>query len=427
MAGKPGTRTKRATGSIEKLPSGALRVRVYAGLDPLTKRRHELIEIVPAGPQAEKEAEAARVRFVHQINERRNPKTNATLDQLLERYLSQFQGSPNTLQLYQTHVKNHITPLLGPVKIGRLDAEVLDSFYAELRRCRAHCPRKRGLIDHRTAREHECDERCRPHRCKPLAATTIRHIHFILSGAFKKAIRWGWIKESPTSWAEPPPAPKPNPKPPNAAQAAQIVTESWKDSDWGAMIWTAMTTGVRRGELCAVKVESVDFTPGRETLWLERAIRREPGWGWGEGDLKTHQQRRIALDDETVAVLKEQVARLQARCEQLGVELRPNAYLFSGAADGSTFTTPDSVTQRYDRMVTRLGIDTTLHKLRHYSATELIAAGVDPRTVAGRLGHGGGGATTLRTYTAWVSEADQRAASVLGAGMPVRPNRREEL
>ncbi|MEN3299722.1 tyrosine-type recombinase/integrase, partial [Pseudonocardia sp.] len=140
-------------------------------------------------------------------------------------------------------------------------------------------------------------------------------------------------------------------------------------------------TGVRRGELCAIKVESVNFTPGRETLWLERAIRREPGWGWGEGDLKTHQQCRIALDDETVAVLKEQVARLEARCEQLGTKLRPNAYLFSGAPDGSTFMTPDRVTQRYDRMVTRLGIDTTLHKLRHYSATELIAAGVDPRTV----------------------------------------------
>jgi integrase len=167
--------------------------------------------------------------------------------------------------------------LLGQVKIGRLDAEVLDSFYAELRRCRRHCARKRGLIDHRTDREHECDERCRPHRCKPLAATTIRHIHFILSGAFKKAIRWGWIKESPTSWAEPPPAPAPNPKPPRAEQAAQIINEAWKDPDWGAMIWTAMTTGVRRGELCAVKVESADFTPGRETLWLERAIRRELG------------------------------------------------------------------------------------------------------------------------------------------------------
>lgn len=59
--------------------------------------------------------------------------------------------------------------------------------------------------------------------------------------------------------------------------------------------------------------------------------------------------------------------------------------------------------------------------LRHYSATELIAAGVDPRTVAGRMGHGGGGTTTLKTYTAWISEADQRAAKGLGAGMPQRP------
>jgi hypothetical protein len=133
MAGRPGARTKRGTGSIEKLPSGALRVPVYAGLDPLTKRRHELIEIIQPGPHAAREAEVARVRFVNQINERRNPRTNATLDQLLERYLSQFQGSANTLQLYQTHVKNHIRPLLGQVKIGRLDAEVLVSFYAELR------------------------------------------------------------------------------------------------------------------------------------------------------------------------------------------------------------------------------------------------------------------------------------------------------
>jgi integrase len=55
--------------------------------------------------------------------------------------------------------------------------------------------------------------------------------------------------------------------------------------------------------------------------------------------------------------------------------------------------------------VKRLDIDTTLHKLRHYNATELIAADVDLRTIAGRLGHGGGGTTTLRVYAAWVAEA----------------------
>jgi site-specific recombinase XerD len=47
--------------------------------------------------------------------------------------------------------------------------------------------------------------------------------------------------------------------------------------------------------------------------------------------------------------------------------------------------------------------------LRHYSATELIAAGVDVRTVAGRLGHGGGGATTLRVYAAWLAATDKKA------------------
>ncbi|MFI6160756.1 GntR family transcriptional regulator [Micromonospora haikouensis] len=62
-----------------------------------------------------------------------------------------------------------------------------------------------------------------------------------------------------------------------------------------------------------------------------------------------------------------------------------------------------------------------MHALRHYSATELINAGVDVRTVAGRLGHGGGGTTTLRVYAAWLSESDQRAAGTLAARMPTRP------
>ena len=44
-----------------------------------------------------------------------------------------------------------------------------------------------------------------------------------------------------------------------------------------------------------------------------------------------------------------------------------------------------------------------------------FAAGVDIRTVAGRFGHSGGGSTTLRTYTAFVHEADQRAATALAS------------
>lgn len=69
----------------------------------------------------------------------------------------------------------------------------------------------------------------------------------------------------------------------------------------------------------------------------------------------------------------------------------------------------------------RLGIDTSIHKLRTYNATELLTSGLDIRKVAGRRGHGSGGVPTMRHYSAWVSEADQRAAGTIAPRMPARP------
>ena len=74
-----GAAAGRSRGSIDELPSGALRVRVYAGVDPVTKRRHDLIEIIPPGPGADKQARRTRDRLISQVEERRNPRTNATV------------------------------------------------------------------------------------------------------------------------------------------------------------------------------------------------------------------------------------------------------------------------------------------------------------------------------------------------------------
>ena len=52
---------------------------------------------------------------------------------------------------------------------------------------------------------------------------------------------------------------------------------------------------------------------------------------------------------------------------------------------------------------------------RHYVATSLIAAGVDLTTVAGRLGHGGGGATTQRVYAHFTKRPDRVASDVMAA------------
>jgi hypothetical protein len=146
------SRQRRQRGSVDELPSGALRVRVYAGIDLVTKRRHYLTEIIPVRPKAEAEADRARTRLVNQVDERPNPKTNATVNQLLDRYFELFDGERTTLRSYQRHAANRIRPLIGGVKVGALDGEVFDSFYAELRRCRQHCDRQ-ARIDHRLLTE----------------------------------------------------------------------------------------------------------------------------------------------------------------------------------------------------------------------------------------------------------------------------------
>lgn len=408
---------KRQRGSIDELPSGALRV--YAGTDPITGRQHDLIEVVPSGPKVWDRADEVRQRFLAEIKERRNPRTTATVNQLLDRYLDEHQGGRSTVTGYREYVDKHVRPFIGKRKVADVDADTLDSLYAEMRRCRQHCTDRRQ-VDHRTARPHECDDRCRPHRCTPLAGATIRKVHYILSGAYKRAVRWRWLSASPMGQAEPPPAPAPDPQPPTPAEAARLIAEAGRiDPDWGVFVWLTMVTGARRGELCGLRWRHIDLDRGVVTI--RRAIAQD-GTAIEEKDTKTHQRRHVTIDPGTVGALREHRHRWEARTTALDDgHLAPDAFVFSNAPDGTTSLKPSSVTQRYSRMADRLGIDTHLHNLRHYSATELIAAGVDVRTVAGRLGHGGGGTTTLRVYAAWVAEADQRAAQGLADRLPARP------
>ena len=387
---KSSRRRQRAQGGIEELPSGSLRVYAYAGVDALSGKKNYLREIIPAGmPNAEKEAEKALRRLLSQIDERRHPTTNATLDQLLDRYLETLDVAETTRKMYRGYCRKHVRPFVGRLKAGAVDVETLDSLYAELRRCRDHCDRSRGLIDHRTLRPHEkCDERCRPHRCNGLSSTTIRHIHYVLSGAYDKGVRWRWVSQNPVALVDAPTPAAPDPQPPSPEEAARIVEEAWEDPDWGMLVWLTMTTGARRGELCGLRWSHVDLPNG--VLTIRRSIAQDGLERW-EKDTKTHQQRRVTLDPETVKALTEHWERCQTRCEALGLQLRRDAFVFSLAPDSSTHLVPSSVSQRYSRLAKRLDIETHLHCLRHYSATELIAAGVDVRTVAGRLGHGGEG------------------------------------
>jgi site-specific recombinase XerD len=120
-----------------------------------------------------------------------------------------------------------------------------------------------------------------------------------------------------------------------------------------------------------------------------------------------------------MALLIEHRERVIARCTEIDTGFDDQRFIFSYTPDHTRPCSPSGVTHRYARMVDKLGICTHLHAMRHYSATELLASGVDLRTVAGRLGHGSGGATTLKVYAAWVAHADQQASELLAARLPV--------
>jgi integrase/DNA-binding transcriptional regulator YhcF (GntR family) len=335
----------------------------------------------------------------------------------MDRYLELLDVDTTTRKGYEGYIRNHVRPLLGTLQVGKLDGETLDSFYTILRRCRAHCDGK-PYIEHHTTDDHDCNEKCKPHKCKPLATSSIRQIHWCLGGALKRAVRWKWIVNNPLGQAEPPKSVKPDPHPPTPEQAAAIINEAFKDISWGMLVWLSMTTGARRGEMCALRLDRLDLE--NAMLHIRTSIAQDGSKTW-EKDTKTHQQRRIALDADTVSLLRAYRQQCEAEAASVGSKLVSHGRIFSPAVDHSTWLKPDSVSQRYRRMCLKLGWDMNIHELRHYSATELIAAGVDVRTVAGRLGHGGGGSTTLRVYSAWVSEADQRAARNLGGRMPTPP------
>jgi integrase len=416
-------------------------VRVYAGTDLVSKRRLDLTEVIPPGPKQGELAEKARTRLLNQVDEKRNPKTRATVDQLIAKYFEVVDVDTQTMRGYRSKYENHIKPLIGSQPLARLDIEILDSFYSELRKCRDHC-RGRKYIQHRTDRPHKCDEHvgdrcprnnpegcrrcrrmCKPHVCKGLGASTIRQIHWVLSGALDRAVVWKWISVNPAEQADKPGLPTPNPQPPTPEQISRLILAAWKeDPDWGAFLWLKATTGNRRGEMCALHWYHREPRPDAQSvLNVQRALFYNDDGKLEEKDTKTHQHRRLVLDPDTDAVLDEHEARARRRADAAGFEFDPNGYQFSPVPDGSRPLDLTTVSRRYARLARRLRINTSLKNMRHYNATELIMADYNLKTVAGRLGHGGGGTTTLRVYTAWHSEADQRAAGPITARMPPRP------
>lgn len=393
-----GKQVKRR-GHVEKRPNGKYRAIAYAGIDPITRKKRYLKKTVETPRQAEIEL----TKLLSQIDERRHPRSAVTAGEVVDMWLDVAELAIKTRRRYVQLINAYIKPTFGDRPVAELDVELLERFYARLQRCNKLCSgtRRRG------------------HTCKPLSGSTIRQIHFIIRASLDRAVRWKYLGINEAALAEPPAFGSPAPDPPSAEEAAELLNDAWRDPAWGMMLWLVMVTGCRRGEACALRWTDIDLN--RRKLSISRSVFEDDGT-IHEKETKARQERKVTLDSYTIELLRAYRATCEELCKSLDVDLPRSACVFSLAPDFSTPIRPDTVTQRYRRIAKRNNLRSTrIHALRHYSATELLSAGIDLRTVAGRLGHGSGGATTLRYYAAWVEEADNRAADAI-AGVVPRPD-----
>lgn len=239
-------------------------------------------------------------------------------------------------------------------------------------------------------------------------AHRIRRAHTVLSSAFSYAMSMEITDRNPFNAARKPTPPARKVQPPTRAQVAQLLES---DGKLALYLRVAVTIGVRRGE--TVALQWGDIQP--EGIVVRRSRAYAPGHGvvttTGKTGAKGH--RTVAIDPMLIAELRtEHLRQLEAAVAYRG--RKAPVWIFSDDAGVNPWR-PDHPSRLFRQLRARLGIDgVRLHDLRHFVATELLAAGIPLKVVSERLGHRQV-ATTADRYGAYVPAADAVAAETMAA------------
>jgi integrase len=269
---------------------------------------------------------------------------------------------------YRRILNNHILPTLGHVRLQQLTVQQVESLYARLA--------KEGLT-----------------------AKTISGIHGVLRKGLTHAVYLNLIQRNVCDIVKKslPRKPRHEAQTLTREQAQRLLERVRGRYPWEAMFTLAIITGMRRGELVALRWSDVHLE--ERYLQVCRSARR-PGLGYTlqVSEPKTASSRRkIVLSPFLIEILQQHRSRQEAIRQAIGNAWREQDLVFCNRNGG--FMNIETMRIGFKKLLKDAGLPSMrFHDLRHSAATLLLAMGVHVKVVQELLGHSNV-LITLNTYS----------------------------
>jgi integrase len=305
-----------------------------------------------------------------------------TVGQFLETWIevakSQIRGS--SWRRYGDYVRVHLVPGLGRVPLAKLTAQQIQLFYA------------RKLNE-------------------GLSSTTVHHLHGLLHRALKDALRMGLIQRNVTEMLRSPRRTTKEIMPLTQDQAVHFL-EVVSGNRFEALYVLAVTTGMREGELLALRWQDVDLENATCSV---RMNVQEAERGFVLAETKTTYSRRsITLSKLSVAALRRHRVRQEEERSALGMAWKTSLDLIFPNTLGGLMIPDNLVKRSFKPLIVNAGFlpEMRFHDLRHTAATLLLSRGVNVKVVSEMLGHADS-SITLRIYAHVIPNMQQVAADIV--------------
>lgn len=149
----------------------------------------------------------------------------------------------------------------------------------------------------------------------------------------------------------------------------------------------AMYTGMRRGEICALKWKNIDFNKG--LIKVTSAIKKTTA-GLIYGKTKTENSKRnVLISKNVIDVLHNQLHLQDERYLKNGAKVTSNDFVFTSELIYNAVLPPDTITNNFARTKKHAGINENIsfHSFRHTHTTMLVESHIPIKAVQMRLGH----------------------------------------